>query len=254
MRVAVGDGALRSPAALAAAAQPVPAVVGRAVHADRAPDARRGLPRTGRGPRGTRRCACRTSCRSGRCGGSWRASACGTTRGGAQCSLASLTSLVFEGERLVGGPLHRAGGRDQPEGDRRMRRLLALLAAACRAARAGRLLRRARTRSPARHGVPVRVAGRADGDHLRRRRPPADRRRCRATDLMDDGNRCRLSDFPGKVVVLNLWGAWCPPCRVEAPQLQKVYEERRARGSRSWASTSATRTAARRRTSCATRA
>ena len=33
-------------------------------------------------PRGTRRCACRTSCRSGRCAGSSRASGCGTTRGG----------------------------------------------------------------------------------------------------------------------------------------------------------------------------
>lgn len=29
----------------------------------------------------------------------------------------------------------------------------------------------------------------------------------------------RLSDFAGKVVVLNFWGSWCPPCRAEAPEL-----------------------------------
>jgi thiol-disulfide isomerase/thioredoxin len=42
--------------------------------------------------------------------------------------------------------------------------------------------------------------------------------------LMDEGERLSLSSYEGKVVVLNLWGAWCPPCRAEAPQLQKVWE------------------------------
>jgi peroxiredoxin/predicted small secreted protein len=42
--------------------------------------------------------------------------------------------------------------------------------------------------------------------------------------LMEEGTRLSLSSYEGKVVVLNLWGAWCPPCRVEAPQLQKVWE------------------------------
>ena len=37
-------------------------------------------------------------------------------------------------------------------------------------------------------------------------------------DLMGDGT-IRLSDFAGKVVVLNFWGSWCPPCRAEAPEL-----------------------------------
>jgi thiol-disulfide isomerase/thioredoxin len=48
-------------------------------------------------------------------------------------------------------------------------------------------------------------------------------------DLMS-GKRVSLSDFSGKVVVLNLWGAWCPPCRVEAPELEKVHRERQAAG------------------------
>jgi peroxiredoxin len=42
--------------------------------------------------------------------------------------------------------------------------------------------------------------------------------------LMEEGKQIKLSSYKGKVVVLNLWGAWCPPCRVEAPQLQKVWE------------------------------
>ncbi len=49
-------------------------------------------------------------------------------------------------------------------------------------------------------------------------------------DLMSEGSDIALSDFRGDVVVLNLWGAWCPPCRVEAPELQKVYERTKSDG------------------------
>lgn len=34
-----------------------------------------------------------------------------------------------------------------------------------------------------------------------------------------DGNPLDLSQYKGKVIVLNVWGSWCPPCRHEAPQL-----------------------------------
>lgn len=43
-------------------------------------------------------------------------------------------------------------------------------------------------------------------------------------DLMREGKSISTKDFPGKVVVLNIWGAWCPPCRAEAPELQKVHD------------------------------
>jgi peroxiredoxin len=46
----------------------------------------------------------------------------------------------------------------------------------------------------------------------------------RGESLMEEGQQITLSSFKGDVVVINLWGAWCPPCRVEAPQLQKVWE------------------------------
>ena len=42
-------------------------------------------------------------------------------------------------------------------------------------------------------------------------------------DLMTDGKKTAVSDFPGQVVVINLWGSWCAPCRTESPELEKVY-------------------------------
>ena len=44
-------------------------------------------------------------------------------------------------------------------------------------------------------------------------------------DLMNEGKQLSLADFPGKVVVLNLWGQWCGPCRVEAPDLEFVQQQ-----------------------------
>ena len=34
-----------------------------------------------------------------------------------------------------------------------------------------------------------------------------------------DGKKLNLSSYAGKVIVLNVWGSWCPPCRKEAPDL-----------------------------------
>ena len=40
-----------------------------------------------------------------------------------------------------------------------------------------------------------------------------------------DGNVHTLSDYKGKTVFLNFWATWCPPCRSEMPEIQKLYEE-----------------------------
>ena len=39
------------------------------------------------------------------------------------------------------------------------------------------------------------------------------------------GNTHTLSDYKGSVVFLNFWATWCPPCRAEMPDIQKLYEE-----------------------------
>ncbi len=41
-----------------------------------------------------------------------------------------------------------------------------------------------------------------------------------------DGKYVSLSDFRGKTVLLNFWATWCPPCRSEMPDMEKVYRER----------------------------
>lgn len=44
------------------------------------------------------------------------------------------------------------------------------------------------------------------------------------------GEMMTLSEQTGKVVIINLWASWCPPCRAEMPALQEVYLENRERG------------------------
>ncbi len=40
-----------------------------------------------------------------------------------------------------------------------------------------------------------------------------------------DGNPVRLRDLRGKVVFLNFWATWCPPCRLEMPAMEKLHKE-----------------------------
>jgi thiol-disulfide isomerase/thioredoxin len=47
-----------------------------------------------------------------------------------------------------------------------------------------------------------------------------------------DGGEFDLAEARGDVVVLNVWGSWCPPCRKEAPDLQAVAESLAADGVR----------------------
>ncbi|MBV6761546.1 TlpA disulfide reductase family protein [Rhodococcus opacus] len=63
--------------------------------------------------------------------------------------------------------------------------------------------------------------------------PPADRGTIGTVsgpDLMTEGKTTSLDDFEGQVVVLNVWGQWCGPCRGEANDLEQVYEETKDQG------------------------
>lgn len=44
------------------------------------------------------------------------------------------------------------------------------------------------------------------------------------------GQAVRLSGLRGKVVLLNLWTTWCPPCREEMPSMERLYQRLRDRG------------------------
>src|SRR4026208_2296115 len=48
------------------------------------------------------------------------------------------------------------------------------------------------------------------------------------TDI--DGRTVRLSDYHGKVVLINFWATWCPPCRAEMPDLVRLQREHAKQG------------------------
>jgi thiol-disulfide isomerase/thioredoxin len=44
------------------------------------------------------------------------------------------------------------------------------------------------------------------------------------------GKTVRLSDYKGKVVLLEFWATWCPPCRASVPGLEKLHKAYKDKG------------------------
>lgn len=45
-----------------------------------------------------------------------------------------------------------------------------------------------------------------------------------------DGNLIRFSDLKGKVIILDFWATWCPPCRDELPHFKSLYQQYQDQG------------------------
>lgn len=45
-----------------------------------------------------------------------------------------------------------------------------------------------------------------------------------------DGGEVSLEDYKGRKILLNFWASWCPPCRAEMPDLDKVYQNYKDKG------------------------
>jgi thiol-disulfide isomerase/thioredoxin len=45
-----------------------------------------------------------------------------------------------------------------------------------------------------------------------------------------NGNSVALSDYRGKVVLLEFWATWCPPCRATMPAIEKIYKAYKDKG------------------------
>ncbi|MER6417682.1 TlpA disulfide reductase family protein [Streptomyces sp. NPDC001137] len=57
--------------------------------------------------------------------------------------------------------------------------------------------------------------------------------RAAAPDLSGEtvnGGQLDVASYKGKVVILNVWGSWCAPCRAEAPNFEKVYQDLKGKG------------------------
>ena len=63
---------------------------------------------------------------------------------------------------------------------------------------------------------------------LTRLEPPVTAPGFSLTDM--DGEQHTLDDYRGKVIMLNLWATWCPPCRREIPSMESIFQDLKDKG------------------------
>jgi len=52
----------------------------------------------------------------------------------------------------------------------------------------------------------------------------------RFSSMTPEGKKMGIDDLKGKLVMLNFWATWCPPCRLEMPSMEKLYQEFKGEG------------------------
>lgn len=73
---------------------------------------------------------------------------------------------------------------------------------------------------------PSATPGYVSGDGVIEQVAQSDRKQLpRISGRLLDGGTFDSDDYAGRVVVYDVWGSWCPPCREEAPDLQRTWEE-----------------------------
>ena len=63
---------------------------------------------------------------------------------------------------------------------------------------------------------------------LNRLEPPVTAPGFSLTDM--DGEQHTLDDYRGKVIMLNLWATWCPPCLREIPSMESIFQDLKDKG------------------------
>ncbi|MDT7871508.1 MAG: TlpA disulfide reductase family protein [Thermocrinis sp.] len=69
------------------------------------------------------------------------------------------------------------------------------------------------------------LKGKAPGEENKKLLEEATKKLSELSFLTLDGKEVRLSDYKGKVVLVNFWASWCPPCKEEMPIFEKVYQK-----------------------------